>query len=107
MKKKRKNNKKKQSLVIMLLSIIIIIALGLSNGNVREYVNDLIDGQKVSAVFQNAIEDIGKTKAESTKIYFSLDAIPKFRDDPYVIINNNKPDSIISSWNLLTLCLKQ
>ena len=92
MKKKRKNNRKKQSLIIIIISLIIIIAVGYSNGNVRKYVDDLLDGKKVSAVFQNAINDIEKVKAESTKISFSLDAIPKFKDDPYVIINNNKPD---------------
>ena len=92
MKKKRKNNKKKQSLIGIILALIIIICIGLSNGNVRNYIGDLLDGENVKAVFQSAVEDIGKRSAESTKISFSINAIPKFRDEPYVIINNNKPD---------------
>ncbi len=92
MKKKRKNSRKKQSLILIILSLIIILTVGYTNGNIRNYIEDLIDGQKVSAVFQNALDDIGRENAESTKISFSIDAIPKFKDEPYVIINNNKPD---------------
>lgn len=92
MKKQRNKNKKKEKLIILALILVIIMSIGFSNDKIRNYVEDLLDGKKVVAVFQDAIDDIGKAKAESTKISFSLDAIPKFKDDPYVIINNNKPD---------------
>ena len=92
MKKKRKKILKEQSLWIILIAILLIIAIGYSNGNVRSYLESILKGKKVAAVFQDAIDDLGKVKAESTKISFSLDAIPKFRDEPYVYINNNKPD---------------
>lgn len=89
---KKRKSKKKQKLWLVLLALIIIIVIGISNDNIRNYIQEVIETQDVLAVATNAIEDIGKEKAESTKTSFSLDNIPEFNNEPYVIINNNKPN---------------
>ena len=89
---KKKNRKKEQKLWLVIIAIIVIIIIGISNDNIRNYIEQVIEGQDVLAVATNAIGDIGKQKAESTKVSFSLDTIPEFKDEPYVIINNNKPN---------------
>ena len=89
---KKKINKKKRSIIVIIISILIIICVGFSNDNIRDYIKQMIEGQDVFAVAQTAIDDLGKKKAEITKVSFSLDNIPEFDNEPYVIINNNKPD---------------
>ena len=89
---KKRKRIRKQKLYLVLLALIVIVIIGISNDNIRNYIEQVIDGQDVLAVASNAIGDIGKQKAESTKVSFSLDTIPEFKDEPYVIINNNKPE---------------
>ena len=89
---KKRKSRKKQKLWLVLLALIIIIIVGISNDNIRNYIEQVIEGEDVLAVATNAIGDIGKQKAESTKVSFSLDTIPEFKDQPYVLINNNKPN---------------
>ena len=88
---KKRKSRKKQKLWLILLALIVIVIIGISNDNIRNYIEEIIEGQDVLAVATNAIGDIGKQRAESTKTSFSLDTIPEFEDEPYVIINNNKP----------------
>ena len=89
---KKRKNRKKQKLWLVLIALIVVIAVGILNDNIRNYIEEVLEGQDVLAVATNAIGDIGKQKAESTKVSFSLDTIPEFNNEPYVIINNNKPE---------------
>ena len=89
---KKKKNRKKQKLLLMIVSLIVIVIIGVSNDNIRKYIGEVIAGEDVLAVATNAIGDIGKQKTESTKVSFNLDSIPEFSNEPYVIINNNKPN---------------
>ena len=89
---KKRKSRKKQKLWLVLIALIVIVIIGISNDNIRNYIEEILEGQDVLAVATNAIGDIGKQKAESTKVSFSLDTIPEFKDQPYVIINNNKPN---------------
>ncbi len=89
---KKRKSRRKQKLYLVLIALIVIIIIGLSNDNIRNYIEQVIDEEDVLAVATNAIGDIGKQKPETTKVSFSLDSIPEFKDEPYVIINNNKPD---------------
>ena len=92
MKKNKRRANRKNVIKITIISLLIIIAIGLSNGNIREYIDEILNGNKVKAVASSAIESIGKRIAESTKVSFDLDKVPEFKDEPYVIINNNKPE---------------
>ena len=89
---KKRKSRKKQKLWPIMLALIVIVTIGISNDNIRNYIEEIIGGKDVLAVATNAIGDIGKQRAESTKVSFSLDTIPNFKDEPYVIINNNKPN---------------
>ena len=89
---KKRRSRRKQKLWLVLLALLVIIIIGVSNENIRNYIEEIIQGEDVLAVASNAIGDFGKKKAESTKVSFSLDSIPEFKDEPYVIINNNKPE---------------
>ena len=89
---KKRKSRKKQKLYLVLLALIVIVIIGISNDNIKKYIEEVIEGQDVLAVATNAIGDIGKQRAESTKISFSLDNIPEFSNEPYVIVNNNKPN---------------
>lgn len=89
---KKRKSKKKQKLWLIIIALIVIIVVGISNENIRNYIEEAIETQDVLAVATNAIEDMGKQKAETTKVSFSLDTIPDFANEPYVIINNNKPN---------------
>ena len=86
---KKRKSRKKQKLWLVIIALIVIIAIGISNDNIRNYIQDVIDTQDVLAVATNAIGDIGKQRAESTKVSFSLYTIPNFKDEPYVVINFN------------------
>ena len=72
---KKRKSKKKQKLWLVLLALIIIIIIGISNDNIRNYIQEVIETQDVLAVATNALGDIGKQKAESTKIFVSVDTI--------------------------------
>lgn len=89
---KKRKSRKKQKLWLVLIALIVIVIIGISNDNIRNYIEEVLEGQDVLAVATNAIGDIGKQRAESTKVSFSLDTISDFKDEPYVIINNNKPN---------------
>ena len=73
---KKRKSRKTQKLWLMLLALIVIVAIGISNDNIRNYIEEILEGQDVLAVATNAIGDIGKQRAESTKVSFSLDTIP-------------------------------
>lgn len=89
---KKRKNKKIQKLWLVILALIVIIIIGISNDNIRKYIEEVIDGHDVLAVAQTAIDDLGKKKAETTKVSFDLDTIPEFDKEPYVILNKNKPN---------------
>lgn len=90
---KRKTNKNiKIALIITVAIVLAIIIIGFSTGNMNNYVNDIINGKNIVDVAANAIQDISKEKATSTKVSFNLDSIPEFKNEPYVIINENKPN---------------
>ena len=88
---KKRKSRKKQKLWLALLALIVIVTVGISNDNIRNYIEEVIDGQDVFAVAENALDDVIKGKTGSTKASFNLDTIPEFNGEPYVIINNNKP----------------
>ena len=77
---KKRKSRKKQKLWLALLALIVIVTVGISNDNIRNYIEEVIDGQDVFAVAENALDDVIKGKTGSTKASFNL-----------VIINNNKP----------------
>ena len=89
---KKRKNRKKQKLWVVIIALVVIITIGISNKNIRNYIEEVLQGEDVLAVATNAIEDLGKKRAETTKVSFSLDNIPEFNNEPYVIINNNKPN---------------
>ena len=89
---KKKKSRKKQKLWLVLIALIVIGVIGISNDNIRSYIEEVIEGQDVFAVAENAINDVVKGKVDTTKTSFNLDNIPDFNDEPYVIINNNKPN---------------
>ena len=91
MKKKRKKNKQVKWLIAITL-LIIIIYIGITNEKIQDYLQDLLDGQNVLAVETNAIDDFGKRIAKTTETTFDLENIPEFKDKPYVVVNNNKPN---------------
>lgn len=91
MKKKRKKNKQVKWLIAITL-LIIIIYIGITNEKIQDYLQDLLDGQNVLAVATNAIDDFGKRIAKTTETTFDLENIPEFKDKPYVVVNNNKPN---------------
>ncbi len=88
---KKRKNRKTQKLWLVLLALIVIVVIGISNDNIRNYIEEVIDGQDVFAVAENALDDVIKGKIGTTKTSFNLDSIPDFNNEPYVIINNNKP----------------
>ena len=89
---KKRKNKKKQKLWLVILALVVTIVIGISNDNIRNYIEEVIDGKDVFAVANIAIDDVIKGKIETTKTSFNLDTIPEFNNEPYVIINNNKPN---------------
>lgn len=91
-KRKGKIKNTKIALIILAIILIVIALIGYSTGNLNKYITDIIHGKSVVDVATSAINDIGKEKAKTTKVSFNLDNIPEFRNEPYVTINDNKPN---------------
>ena len=89
---KKRKSRKKQKLWLVILALIVILIVGISNDNIRNYIEEVIDGQDVFAVAENALDDVIKGKVGTNKTSFNLDSIQDFTDKPYVILNNNKPN---------------
>ena len=91
-KKKSKSKNTKLAIIITIAILIVLAVIGYINGNLEEYINDILNGKSVVDVASNAINDIGKEKAQTTEVSFDLNTIPEFNNEPYVIINNNEPE---------------
>lgn len=91
-KRRRKNKNTKFALIFLIIVLVIITIIGFSTGNLNRYITDITNGKSVIDVATSAIGDIGKDKTTTTKVSFNLDNIPEFKDEPYVIINDNKPN---------------
>ena len=64
---KKRKSRKKQKLWLIMLALIVIVTIGISNDNIRNYIEEIIGGKDVLAVSTNEIGDIGKKRAERTK----------------------------------------
>ena len=79
---RRKKSKNSIKLLFSLIAVICIGIIGYLNPNIQEYLDNSIN-------FKN---DTAYTSSSNSIISFDLSTIPDYRNEQYVILNNNEPD---------------
>lgn len=78
---RRKSSKNRNKILFTLIAIICIGIIGYFNPNIQEYIDNSFENNATYTTYSsNAINS------------FDLSSVPDFQNEPYVILNNNKPD---------------
>lgn len=78
---RRKSSKNRNKILFTLIAIICIGIIGYFNPNIQEYIDNNFENNATYTTYSsNAINS------------FDLSSVPDFQNEPYVILNNNKPD---------------
>ena len=72
----RRKNKFKTKIITLIITLIIVIA-GYFNIDIEKYINEYLNFNKYSISYTTS---------------FNLDTIPEFDNNPYVVLNENKPE---------------
>ena len=79
---RRKNNRTMRKALFVLIAFICIGIVGCFNPDIQKYFSNT--GSLTNAAIQEA--------SSTNTVSFDLASIPDYSDEPYVILNNNKPD---------------
>lgn len=85
---RKKQKKQMQKAIISLIIIIAIGIIGYLNPEIQNYIEEII----------NTTTNETTSEAIATITSFDLSSIPEYESNPYVYINNNKPNFIESDY---------
>ena len=79
---KRRNKKSSIKLLFTLIAVICIGLIGYFNPNIQEYLGNNLSSEN-GTVYTSSIGNANS---------FDLSSIPEYTNEPYIILNNNKPE---------------